>query len=391
MAEASSGSETRNSRATESEGVIGCKAMVTPGISPCFRNESDALLEEGGGAGGKMQVECGFRWGDHAQKAWIQGGNFVNRGIDQIGDQAEVDGVVDGDCVGEDRGIVGDVVEAVLGGVVGNDDGGQDFGDVILGFAGKVVAFIKLPIVRVAGLLDGLLDAAGSPVVACHGEVPVAELIVDELHVAGVGAGGFFRVEALVDIRVLGQAVKTVVGHELPHATGPAAGPGSGTDGLGIETGFGDGEIDEVLGYALFGEDSLNHGLVSAGALKGMKEGVVSLLGFREELDECADVVVDDEGEIGLGGSELGAGLGDDVGIDLKGDIAGDVGGRRLLGGDEAVALLESFHFEGVDAVDDVDELILELGVGLDGNGAGEEEIDGAIELGFGLSELTLR
>ncbi len=34
-------------------------------------------------------------------------------------------------------------------------------------------------------------------------------------------------------------------------------------------------------------------------------------------------------------------------------------------------------------------ELILELGVGLDGDGAGEEQIDGAIELGFGLSKLA--
>ena len=51
--------------------------------------------------------------------------------------------------------------------------------------------------------------------------------------------------------------------------------------------------------------------------------------------------------------------------------------------------MLESFHLESVDAVDNVDELVLKLGVGLDGDWAGEEKIDGAIELGFGLRELT--
>ena len=70
----------------------------------------------------------------------------------------------------------------------------------------------------------------------------------------------------------------------------------------GLKTRFGDGEIDKVLGNAFFCKDSLDHGLVAAGPLDGMKEGVVPLLRFREELDKCGNVVVDDQGEIGLGG-----------------------------------------------------------------------------------------
>jgi hypothetical protein len=160
--------------------------------------------------------------------------------------------------------------------------------------------------------------------------------------------------------------------------------------GARLKARLGNGEIDEVLRDALFSEDALNHGLVAAGALEGVKEGIVALLRFREELDEGANVVVDDKREIGLGGGKFGLSLGYDGGIGLEGYVAGDIGGSGLVSGDETVALLESLHLESIDAVDDVNELVLELGIGFDGDGAGKEEIDGAIELGFGLSELTL-
>ena len=346
------------------QGIIGSQAMVAPGVSLCFGDEGDALLEEGGGSGWEMQVEGCVGRRDHAQEAGVESSELVDGGIDQVRDEAEVDGVIDGDGVSEDRGIVGDIVEAVLGGVVGNDDGGEDFRDVVLGFAGKVVAFVELPVVGVAGFLDGLLNSACAPVVGGHGEVPVAELVVDELHVAGIGAGGFFWIEALVDVVGFGEPVELVVGHELPHATGA----GTAVLGAGLEARFGDGEIDEVLGDAFFSEDALDHCLVAAGALDGMQECIVALLGLREELEECADVVVDDEGEIGLGGGELSAGLGDDGRVSLKRDVAGNIGGGFLFRGDEAVALLEGFHLKGVYSVDDVNELVLELGVGLDGD-----------------------
>ena len=116
-----------------------------------------------------------------------------------------------------DRRVERDVVEPVLRRVVGDDDRRQDFGDIVLGFGGQVVALVELPEIGVPGLLHGALHVAGAPVVAGHGEVPVAQLGVDVLHVAGVGAGRFLRIEALVDIVVAREAV-VAVGHKLPHA-----------------------------------------------------------------------------------------------------------------------------------------------------------------------------
>ena len=54
------------------------------------------------------------------------------------------------------------------------------------------------------------------------------------------------------------------------------------------------------------------------------------LVRVGEEVDVGGDVVVDDEGKIGLGGGEIGLGLGHDVGVDDKGDVVGGVGGRGL-------------------------------------------------------------
>ena len=275
-----------------------------------------------------------------------------------------------------DRRVERDVVEAVLGGVVGDDDGGEDFGDVVLGFAGKVVALVELPEVGVAGLLDRALNVAGAPVVAGHGEIPVAKLRVDVLHVAGVGAGGFFGIEALVDVVVAGEAV-VAIGHELPHA----AGAGAGVDGAGLEAGLGDGEIDEVLRNAFFAHDALNHRPVAAGALEGVEQGVVALGGVGEEVDVGGDVVVDDERKVGLGGGEIGVGLGHDVGIDDESDIAGGFGGRVLGLGSEAVALLQGVHLETVDLVDDAVEFVLERRGRFDVDSAGKHEIDGVVEV----------
>ena len=59
--------------------------------------------------------------------------------------------------------------------------------------------------------------------------------------------------------------------------------------------------------------------------------------------------------------------------------------------GSEAVALLERIHLEGVDGVDDVVEFILQLGIALDVDAAGEHQVDGVIEVGFGLRKVAAR
>ena len=193
-------------------------------------------------------------------------------------------------------------------------------------------------------------------VVGGHGQVPVAELVVEELHVAGVGAGGFFGIEALVHVGVARQAV-VAVGHELPHA----AGAGAAIDGLRLEARLGDRQVDQVLRHAFFGHDALNHRLVAAGALEGVQQRVVALLRVGEEVDEGGHVVVDHQGQVGFGGGQVGRGFGHKVGIDGEGHVAGRLGGRGLLFGHKAVALLERFHLEGVHLVDDVVEFVLQL------------------------------
>ena len=99
FAEASSDSETRNSRAIEARVSPPAPeaVMVSPGIAPDCWDQGDALLKQGRGASREMQVECGLGWRDHAQEAGIERGEFVNRGIDKIGHQPKVDRVVDCD------------------------------------------------------------------------------------------------------------------------------------------------------------------------------------------------------------------------------------------------------------------------------------------------------
>ena len=117
-------------------------------------------------------------------------------------------------------------------GILGHDGGGDDAGDVGLGFGGQSIEAVELPEVGVPGLGDGVLHAAGTPVVGSHREIPVAELVVELLHVFGVGEGGFFGVEALVEEAVALQAVGSAEGHELPHAARAGA---SGVDVLRLE------------------------------------------------------------------------------------------------------------------------------------------------------------
>ncbi len=192
-------------------------------------------------------------------------------------------------------------------------------------------------------------------VVGGHGQVPVAELVVEELHVAGVGARGLLGIEALVDVGVARQAV-VGAGHELPHA----AGAGAAIDGLRLEARFGHGQVDQVLRHAFFGQNALDHRLVAAGALEGVQQRVVAFLRVGEEVDVGGHVVVHHQRQVGLGGGQIGRGLGHQVGIDGEGHVAGGFGGRDLLFGHKAVALLERFHLQAVDLVDDLVELVLQ-------------------------------
>ena len=88
--------------------------------------------------------------------------------------------------------------------MIRDDDRRQNLRHVVLGFLGQVVALVEFPEIGVAGLHDGTLHIARAPVVSGHRQVPVAQLVIYKFHVAGVGARGFYRIEALIHIRIAG-------------------------------------------------------------------------------------------------------------------------------------------------------------------------------------------
>src|SRR6185369_9675989 len=81
----------------------------------------------------------------------------------------------------------------VFGGVLGHDDHGQNRRNVVGGFLGESVPAAKLPEVGIAGAHHGIIDATGSAVIGGHGQIPVAEMLVEVVQVPGGGAGSFFR------------------------------------------------------------------------------------------------------------------------------------------------------------------------------------------------------
>ena len=92
----------------------------------------NALGEKVGRAGGQMQIERGVRRRDQAQQAGVQGHQLIHRRAHQIRNQPQIHGIVDGHRIGKHRRIERHVVEAILRGMVGDDDGGQNLRHVVL-------------------------------------------------------------------------------------------------------------------------------------------------------------------------------------------------------------------------------------------------------------------
>ncbi len=229
------------------EGLTALHDVETPGGAIFLGNVLEARGEDVASAGGKMKIVGNVVGCGEAEERGVECHDLGESGVGEVGDEAHVDGVAGGDVVGEDGRVGHDVGEAVLLGIFCHDGGGDDAGDVGLGFGGETTETIDLPVVGIAGFRDGVLHAARAPVVGGHGEVPVTELVIEGLHVLGVGEGGLFGVEALVEVAVAHQPVAGGEGHELPHACGA----GFAIDGLGLEAGLGDGLVDEVLGERL--------------------------------------------------------------------------------------------------------------------------------------------
>ena len=93
-------------------------------------------------------------------------------------------------------------------------------------------------------------------VVGCKGERPGPEEVVQVLEMLSRCVCRFQRILALIDPPVDPKPVELAgMGHELPGAD--RAGP---RYGIGIETAFDHGNIDQVFGQALLPEDLLHHG-----------------------------------------------------------------------------------------------------------------------------------
>ena len=357
--------------------------MVAPRIALGFGDGSDALHEDGRHASRQMQIERCVGRRDETQQARVQRHQFIYRRCHQVRYQAQIHRIVDGHGVGEHRRIERDIVEAILRGMIGDDDGREDLRNIAAGFLGQFAAFVELPEIGIAGLLNGVLHTACAPVVAGHGEIPIAQLVINELHVAGVGARGFLRIEALVHVRRARQSVEFVVGHELPHTASVRVAIKSAR----IEARLGHRQIDQVLRHALFGHHPLDHRLVAAAALEGVEQRVVALLRVGKEIDVGGHIVVHDQRQIGVGCGQIGSGFGHQFGVNNEGHVFGGLGRRGLLFGHKSIALLESVHLERAHAVHNAVELLLQLGIASDVDAGGEHEVDGAIKLLFGLNQ----
>ena len=192
--------------------------MVAPGCPLVRRDLRDRLHEVGLAARGQMQVVWLVRRRRHAQQARIEADDLLHRHVDDVGDQAKVDGAVHGYGVVGYRRIGVDVCQPVLHRILRHDGRSQNDGDVVLRLLRQIVAPVELPEVSVAGALDCALHIARAPVIAGHRQVPVAKLLVVLLDLARVGPGGLLRIEALIYPAIALQAVGTAKGHELPHA-----------------------------------------------------------------------------------------------------------------------------------------------------------------------------
>ena len=366
------------------QGLARSDAVVAPPDAHIFGDSGDGGLEMLLRAYRQVEVEGGVFRGGRAQEAGVEILQGADRGIDAFGDQAKIDGVVDLDGVRDGGGIGNDSLESILGPVLGHDGDGDDDGDVVLGFARQHVAAVELPEVGISGAADGLLHVAGARVVSGHGQIPVPELVVEVVEMVGGGASGLFRVEALINPPIAGEAVAGgAAGDELPHAAGSGAG-----ERQFVEAGFGLSQVDQVLRNAFFLEHTANHGLIASGADEATLQSAFAVL--REVVQEGNDRVGQHQRQVGAGGTDFRFGLGFDVGIDGERDFVGFVdrcGLGFLLG--ETVSLLERGKFEAGSAVDDAIKFALEALVGVDVVRALQQKVEGVVEVQPGSGQVS--
>ena len=173
---------------------------------------------------GKLQHKLGIiQRRSPTKQAGIGVDQFLYRTVNDLRNQPKINGRSHGDFIKRER-IVGNHMEAISPGLLGNQNGGQDDGDVIACLAGKHTPSVELPEILTAGPAKASPNSADSPIVGSHGQQPVSCLFVKITEVAGGGAGGFFGVLPLVEPGVDAKPVlASLVGHKLPQPFGPGS------------------------------------------------------------------------------------------------------------------------------------------------------------------------
>ena len=90
-----------------------------------------------------------------------------------------------------------------------------------------------------------------------------------------------------------------------------------------------------------------------------------------------------------MGGLQFRFGSSADIRIDGEGDIVGDAHRRLLHWRGKAIALLQRIHFQRVDSIDDVFELVAELRAGFEVNSAGQHGVHRVIEIPLGGNQIA--
>ncbi len=201
---------------------------------------------------------------------------------------------------------------------------------------------------------------------------------------ASRGAGRFLGILAFVHPPAALQSIAFgAAAHELPHAAGAGAG-----NGQGVESRFGLGQIDEFERDAFFAQDAADHVFVTPAASQSALQGAVTVVG--EIVDEAGHLIGHDQRQSGAGGADFGFGFGFQVCVRGGVEVVGFVDGRgfRLLLG-EAVALLQSGHFQAVGAFEDAIKFLLQAIVGAQVETAAQQLVEGGIKILFGGFEMT--
>ena len=146
--------------------------------------------------------------------------------------------------------------------------------------------FPQGPEIRVARPLDSALNGNGPAVVSRHGQVPVAEGLIQLLEVPSRRARRFRGVLTLVHPAVPLEAVKRACAeHELPDALGALV-----REREGVKGAFTGGEVDQVLRQPRLAQLVRDHLLVNAAALEHHLHIMPRVL--LEQGNEAVDQVV---------------------------------------------------------------------------------------------------